>query len=64
MLLNNLIVNEYKNTGVAVLRNIISNNWIKQLEIGVKKNFDHPSKYKCVYEKDTNKELFYDDYCN
>jgi ectoine hydroxylase-related dioxygenase (phytanoyl-CoA dioxygenase family) len=64
MLLNNLIVNEYKNTGVAVLRNIISKNWIKQLEIGVKKNFDNPSKYKCVYEKDTNKELFYDDYCN
>ena len=23
-----------------------------------------PSKYKCVYEKNKNKELFYDDYCN
>ena len=24
----------------------------------------NPSKYKCVYEKNNKKELFYDDYCN
>ena len=30
----------------------------------IKKNFKNPSKYKCVYEKFENKELFYDDYCN
>ena len=64
MLLTNKIINEYQNFGVTVLRNIIRDNWIKKIQIGVQKNFDNPSKYKCVYEKNNNKELFYDDYCN
>ena len=64
MLLNESVIDDYQNNGVAVLRNIISIEWIKKLQIGVIKNFQNPSKYKCVYEKDIEKELFYDDYCN
>ena len=64
MLLDESVIDNYQNYGVTVLRNIISNIWIKKLRIGVIKNFQNPSKYKCVYEKDNEKELFYDDYCN
>ena len=64
MVLNKSVINNYQNYGVTVLRNIIPIDWIKKLQIGVIKNFQNPSKYKCVYEKDIEKELFYDDYCN
>ena len=64
MLLIKSAINDYQNYGVAILRNIIPNEWIKKLQIGVIKNFKNPSKYKCVYEKNIEKELFYDDYCN
>ena len=64
MLLNESIIDDYQNNGVTVLRNIISIEWIKKLQIGVIKNFQNPSKYKCVYEENIEKELFYDDYCN
>ena len=64
MLLNKSVIDDYQNYGVTVLRNIISIKWIKKLQIGVIKNFKNPSKYKCVYEKNIEKELFYDDYCN
>ena len=64
MLLDESVINNYQNYGVTVLRNIISKKWIEKLRIGVIKNFKNPSKYKCVYEKDIEKELFYDDYCN
>ena len=63
MLSKNLI-SEYHNNGVVVLRNIISPYWIEQLSIGIKKNFENPSQYKCVYEKKDSQELFFDDYCN
>ena len=58
------IIKEYKKNGVVVLRDIISKKWINILKNGVKKNFENPSKYKCVYEKNNQKEIFYDDYCN
>ena len=58
------IINDYNNNGVVVLRNIISKKWITILKRGLKKNFQNPSKYKCVYERNNKKELFYDDYCN
>ena len=64
MLLIESAIDDYQNYGVTVLRNIISIEWIKKLQIGVIKNFQNPSKYKCVYEKNDKKELFYDDYCN
>ena len=64
MNIDSISINKYQSDGVIVLRKIISNYWIKKLQIGVKKNFDKPSKYKCVYEKKNNKEIFYDDYCN
>ena len=53
-----------QNEGVVVLNNVINKHWLKKLQIGIQKNFSDPSKYKCVYEKINNKELFYDDYCN
>ena len=56
--------NEFSKFGVTVLRNIISEYWLKQIKIGIEKNFKNPSIYKCVYEKKNGKELFYDDYCN
>ena len=58
------IIQEYNKNGVAVLRNVIPKKWITILKRGLKKNFQNPSKYKCVYEKNNKKELFYDDYCN
>ena len=64
MNIDSSIIYKYQSEGVAVLRKIISNYWIKKLQIGVKKNFEKPSKYKCVYEKKGIKEVFYDDYCN
>ena len=63
-MVNKSIINRYNKQGVIVLRNIISKKWISILKQGLKKNFDKPSKYKCVYEKNNKKELFYDDYCN
>ncbi len=63
-MIKNSIINDYKENGVVVLRNIISKKWINILKRGVKKNFENPSKYKCVYEEKNNKEIFYDDYCN
>ena len=64
MILNKKIINEYQNNGVAMLKNIIDPFWLRILSTGITKNFKNPSKYKCVYEKANNKELFYDDYCN
>jgi len=58
------IIENYQNNGAALLKNIIDLKWIKKLQVGVEKNFENPSKYKCVYEKKDGKELFYDDYCN
>ena len=63
-MINSSIINEFNKNGVVVLRNIISNNWVNVLKRGLKKNFKNPSKYKCVYEKNNDEELFYDDYCN
>ena len=64
MLVNKEIINDYKKQGVALLRNAVSSNWLKKLEKGIEKNFQNPSQYKCVYEKEDDKEIFYDDYCN
>ena len=58
-MIKNSIIKEYKKNGVVVLRDIISKKWIDILKIGVKKNFENPSKYKCVYEKNNQKEIFY-----
>ena len=63
-MINNSKIREYNENGVILLRNIISTKWINILKRGLKKNFEKPSKYKCVYEINKNKELFYDDYCN
>ena len=54
----------YQEKGVVFLHNIINKYWLDKLKSGIKKNFLSPSKYKCVYEKLDNNELFYDDYCN
>ena len=64
MKLRKNIINLFEKNGVVILRNIINKNWLNQLERGIKKNFINPSEYKCVYEKNNTKELFYDDYCN
>ena len=58
------IIQDYNKNGVVVLRNVVQSKWINILKRGLKKNFQKPSKYKCVYEKNNKKELFYDDYCN
>ena len=62
MLVNKEIINDYKNHGVALLHNAISTNWLEKLAKGIKKNFQKPSQYKCVYEEENGKEIFYDDY--
>tara|TARA_B100000029_G_C17429711_1_gene907431 strand:+ start:49 stop:840 length:792 start_codon:yes stop_codon:yes gene_type:complete len=58
------IVDQYQSLGVVLLKNVISKHWINILKKGIKKNFINPSKYKCVYERNNKRELFYDDYCN
>ena len=64
LVVSSKIIKDYNNNGVVVLRNVVSQKWITILKRGLKKNFLNPSKYKCVYEKNNKKELFYDDYCN
>ena len=64
MKLHQPIIDDYTKNGVVIIRNIVSSYWLEQLSIGMEKNFKNPSKYKCVYEKKKNKELFFDDYCN
>ena len=64
MLIDNKLIDFYQRQGVVLLKNILSQNWITTLKKGIKKNFDNPSKHKCVYEKFNDIELFYDDYCN
>ena len=64
MLLDKKKINFYQKNGVVALYDVIDEMWIKKLKVGIDKNFSKPSKYKCVYEKKGNKELFYDDYCN
>ena len=64
MKIDKKIIDEYKHYGVTLVKNIIHHSWIEKLIIGVDKNFNNPSRYKCVYEKDENNEIFYDDYCN
>ena len=58
------IIENYNNYGVVVIRNVISSYWLKQLSIGIEKNFKDPSKYKCIYEQKDGVEIFFDDYCN
>ena len=64
MLLDKKIIDFFQKKGVVLIKDAISRYWIKKLQEGVIKNFKNPSKYKCVYEKSKNTELFYDDYCN
>ena len=64
MLVKEEIINDYKKHGVALLRDVIANSWLEKLAKGIEKNFQNPSQYKCVYEKEKSKEIFYDDYCN
>ena len=64
MFVNEETVNDYKKQGVALFRNVISSDWLEKLAKGIEKNFLDPSKYKCVYEQENGKEIFYDDYCN
>jgi len=63
-MLNDTSIKFFQDNGVVKLEKIITNEWLRELRIGIKKNFKNPSKYKCVYEKKNKKELFYDDYCN
>ena len=43
MLVNKDIINNYKNQGVALLRNVVSKNWLEKLAKGIEKNFQKPS---------------------
>ena len=39
MIVNKEIINDYKNHGVALLRNVISSDWLKKLAKGIEKKF-------------------------
>ena len=56
-MLDKNIIEEYQKNGVVFLKNIIDKEWIKELKIGVEKNFKNPSEYKCVYETNKDQEL-------
>ena len=58
MLVKEEIINDYKKHGVALLRDVIANSWLEKLAKGIEKNFQNPSQYKCVYEKEKGKEIF------
>ena len=64
MFIDQELVNDYKKCGAVLIRNVIPNHWLENLAKGIEKNFQNPSKYKCVYEEENGKEIFYDDYCN
>ena len=64
MNIDNRIMDEYSDYGVVIIRNAITPYWLKKLIIGIEKNFKNPSKYKCVYEKKEEKQIFFDVYCN
>ena len=38
MVVNKEIINDYKDHGVALLRNFISSDWLKKLAKGIEKN--------------------------
>ena len=63
-MIDEIIENEFQKNGVVLLKKVIDPYWISELQKGVEFNFKNPSKYKCVYEKNNQKEIFYDDYCN
>ena len=58
MLIEQDTVNLYQDQGVVLVKKIISSNWIKKLKAGIKKNFENPSQYKCVYEKKMIRSFF------
>ena len=49
MIVHEETINDYKKYGVALLRNVISTDWLKKLAKGIEKNFKNPSQYKCVF---------------
>ena len=48
-MINEKLIDKFKSDGVVLLRQIVDINWINILRKGVKKNFNNPSQYKCVY---------------
>ena len=48
MVVNKEIINDYKNHGVVLLKNVISEDWLEKLAKGIEKNFKDPSQYKFV----------------
>ena len=56
-MISNSSIKNYNIDGVVVLRNIVNIKWINILKRGLRKNFQNPSKYKCVYEINNKKEL-------
>ena len=57
MVVNKDTINDYKDHGVALLKNVISKDWLEKLAKGIEKNFKNPSQYKCVYEEKDGKEI-------
>ena len=58
MVVNKDIINDYKDHGVALLKNVISKDWLEKLAKGIEKNFKNPSQYKCclLYTSDAADE--------
>ena len=55
--IDNQIIEDYLNYGVVLIKGAINPFWLNKLAVGIDKNFNNPSKYKCVYEKKENREI-------
>ena len=62
MYLSKKQIEDYKNFGVIIIRNIFK-DWVKPLRVGFQKVLDNPSKHGRENVSD-NKGRFFEDYCN
>lgn len=57
-------IDNFQRHGVVCLRDVFAADWIKQLAVGVDKNFRAPGPFNTVYTAEDSPGGFYDDYCN
>jgi len=62
--IDNGIVKQFQEDGVAVLRQVISPDWIETLRRGLDRNIAEPGKYRREYSPEGASGHFFGDYCN
>ena len=57
-------IEAFRKEGAAVLRGVISKEWVDRLRHGVDQNMATPGPYTKGYTKDGDPGHFFGDYCN